>query len=198
MYVDTYCGINMIITQDRTNFLIGIANLLPKDSTCVELGVADGIFSKDILNYLNPKQLFLIDPWKIGHDKNSNVTHYSWGLPTAYSNEEGFLKVKNSYLKEIESGKVIIKRGFSYEMVSTFPDKFFDFIYIDACHLYECVKFDLNSYFPKLKKNGLICGHDYAKGANFGVIEAVDEFAKNNNLKWSIKNENGGDWALTR
>lgn len=175
--------------------------MLPKKSTCVELGVAQGLFSKEILTYLEPGQLFLVDPWQVGHDKNSNITHYTGllgGLPTAYSNEEGFLQIKETYSKEIKNGKIIVKRAFSYEVVSTFPDDFFDFIYIDACHLYDCVKSDLNSYLPKLKKTGLMCGDDYVKGCSFGVIEAVDEFVINKDFKWIIKNDNGGDWALSQ
>jgi hypothetical protein len=203
----------MITVTNRTSFLIEAAKLLPKESTCVELGAEKGLFSKEILTYLEPGQLFLVDPWQVGHDKNSNITHYTglWfittqgevqtnngPLPTAYSNEEFLLQIKETYSKEIENGKIIVKKAFSYEAVSTFPDDFFDFIYIDACHLYDCVKSDLNSYLPKLKKTGLMCGHDYIKCSNFGVIEAVDEFVKNNNFKWTIKNDNGGDWALSR
>ena len=45
-------------------------------------------------------------------------------------------------------------------------------------------------FLPKLKKNGLMCGHDYmdfrgfAIGSDFGVVRAVDEFVVDNDFKW--------------
>lgn len=180
------------------DFLLNVSKFLPKNSICVEIGVAAGEFSANILTQLNPKQLILIDPWTVGYDKNSNIKHYSWGLSTAYSTNESFFNLCKIYSNEIENNQIIIKKAFSYEAVTTFPDYFFDFIYIDACHLYDCVKADLNNYLPKLKKDGLMCGHDYLETPSFGVIKAVDEFIINNNFKWLIKNEAGGDWALIR
>jgi hypothetical protein len=38
-------------------------------------------------------------------------------------------------------------------------------------------------YYPKLKKKGLMCGHDYANYSNFSVIPAVDEFILEKNAK---------------
>ena len=44
-----------------------------------------------------------------------------------------------------------------------FADGEFDFIYIDGLHTYEAVKQDIELYLPKLKKGGIIGGHDYYK-----------------------------------
>ena len=55
-------------------------------------------------------------------------------------------------------------------------------IYIDASHEYDDVKQDLNSYFPLLEKGGVMIGDDYCKYWH-GVIEAVDEFAEQKNLR---------------
>jgi len=63
-----------------------------------------------------------------------------------------------------------------------FPDESLDFIYIDADHTYEAVVNDIKVWYPKLKVGGLFGGHDYWKsryfGRNFGVIQAVNEFAQ--------------------
>jgi len=77
-------------------------------------------------------------------------------------------------------------------------------IYIDASHEYEDVKQDLKSYFPLLDKGGIIFGDDYCRYWG-GVILAVDEFARLNNLRLYTKQyKNEPDeapsdyWVLSR
>ena len=193
--------------KDRIEFLLFLSTIVPTNSTCVEIGVDEGIFSKNIIDFLKPKQLFLVDPWEVGYDKNAKHKNYLNELkhiPTAYSVKESMDRIQEKLSKEIEKKQIILIRDFSYNAVSTFPDNTFDFIYIDACHYYESVKADLNDYLPKLKENGLMCGHDYGgsydnpseEGAGFGVAKAVDEFVTQNNFKWVTKNSN--NWALRR
>jgi len=45
--------------------------------------------------------------------------------------------------------------------VNIFQDKSIDFIYVDARHDFCGVYEDLSLYFPKLKCNGIMAGHDY-------------------------------------
>ena len=81
---------------DRHTFLEYISLLIPENSTCVEVGVERGFFSKMILDKLNPGLLYLVDPWEVGSDKNSTERYYveldnieeEGYLPTAYSDEE--------------------------------------------------------------------------------------------------------------
>ena len=62
--------------------------------------------------------------------------------------------------------------------------KKFHFIYIDGDHRYEGVKIDIEAWYPKVRKGGLICGHDYTGEIipakydvmSFNVKKAVDEF----------------------
>ena len=65
-------------------------------------------------------------------------------------------------------------KGYSHEVAEQFEDNIFDFIFIDADHRYEQVKKDINAWLPKLKKCGIIAGHDYGN-AGTGVKKAVDE-----------------------
>jgi hypothetical protein len=72
--------------------------------------------------------------------------------------------------------------GFSVDVARTIEDESLDWVYIDADHTYHSVKEDLNIWFPKVRKGGVVSGHDYVNysknGYTFGVIEAVDEFVK--------------------
>jgi hypothetical protein len=184
--------------MNRKQFLKYIFNLLPSNPVCVEIGVFDGQFSTCIYETLNPKKLYLIDPWEIGKDKNSPQDFYSGplsNLSTAYSTNNELQKVKNKFIKQIDNEQVIILKGYSYDFADTFEDEYFDFVYIDATHIYESVKADLTMYLKKLKKTGFICGHDYVKHPSFSVIKAVDEFIVENNLElFTISNDS--DFAL--
>lgn len=83
---------------------------------------------------------------------------------------------------------VKLVRNFSYEASLTFPDEYFDFIYIDAAHDYDSMVEDLNAWWPKLKKGGILSGHDYIeydvvwRGKKCEVFRAVNEFVEKHNV----------------
>ena len=63
----------------------------------------------------------------------------------------------------------------SHEAAKEFDDFSVDSIFIDAGHSYESVKKDIECWYPKMKKNSIISGHDYTEGWP-GVMKAVNEF----------------------
>ena len=56
-----------------------------------------------------------------------------------------------------------------------YKDNSLDFIFIDADHRYEAVTKDLQNWFPKLKTDGIIAGHDWPWDS---VRNAVTDFFK--------------------
>ena len=52
---------------------------------------------------------------------------------------------------------------------------YFDIAYIDADHRIPAVLADIALWLPLVRKGGIICGHDFIKYKNYGVIEAVDK-----------------------
>ncbi len=60
------------------------------------------------------------------------------------------------------------------EAVPLFEDASLDGVFIDADHSYEAVKLDIQNWMPKVRKGGILAGHDYTS-AWPGVIRAVDE-----------------------
>lgn len=184
--------------MNRIEFLQNISKQLPQNPICIEIGVYDGFFAKNIFNILSPSKLYLVDPWEIGSDKNSPQEKYSGSLShlhTAYSTNKELKNVEKIFNTEIQNGTIILKRGFSYDVIDEFADQYFDFIYIDATHIYESVKADLTMCLPKLKNTGLICGHDYINHDSFGVIKAVDEFILQNYGTMILKSVEG-DFAI--
>jgi predicted O-methyltransferase YrrM len=77
--------------------------------------------------------------------------------------------VKNANLKN----KINEIQKISWEASGDFDDESVDFVFIDADHTYESVVKDINSWLPKVRKGGMISGHDYFNPC--GVKQAVDE-----------------------
>jgi hypothetical protein len=68
--------------------------------------------------------------------------------------------------------RITILRGISWEMAKEVTDESLDFVFIDADHDYEPVKKDIQAWVPKVRKGGVICGHDIHLA---GVYRAVNE-----------------------
>lgn len=70
----------------------------------------------------------------------------------------------------------------SMDALMEFPDCSLDFVYIDGSHKYGHVAMDLTEWAQKIKKGGVLSGHDYycdiEYRANRGVRPAVDGFVK--------------------
>lgn len=130
----------------------------------IEIGVRHGTYSAWLLEHTKLEKLYSLDCFE-----------HTDGLAITYNNLLRF------------SNRSEIVQGFSPQASAIFPDEYFDFIYIDANHTYQSVKQDLIAWWVKLKKGGLFCGDDYTHLINpgqgkYGVVEAVNEFIKENNL----------------
>ena len=77
--------------------------------------------------------------------------------------------------------------GDSVEVMNTFKDNYFDWVYIDTDHSYELTKRELEVCSHKVKDDGYIALHDYIwydyfnsilddSDIYFGVVKAVNEF----------------------
>ena len=73
-------------------------------------------------------------------------------------------------------------RQSSKEAIVEIEDRSLGLVCINANHLYEHVKEDIALWFPKLKRGGIICGHDYDVPSWEGVKRAVDEAFENVNV----------------
>jgi len=85
--------------------------------------------------------------------------------------------------------QMVLEVGFSNVKLATYPDKFFDLIYIDADHSYEGVKQDSDLAKFKIKDDGVIVFNDYimfdhlSAHEPYGVIQVVNELIVNENWR---------------
>lgn len=63
----------------------------------------------------------------------------------------------------------------SLAATNMYTDGSLDFVFIDADHSYAAVAADIDAWLPKVRKGGIIAGHDYCEWPGFGVIQAVTE-----------------------
>lgn len=150
----------IIISRPSVSFC---KSYLGKNPTGVEVGVFCGIHAVQIINFLNPSILYLVDPYNYSNSSpENNIT----------SNQEALSNAKNN-LKEYSNVRFILQS--SVEASKIFPDSYFDFIYIDAEHTYKAVKEDIKAWLPKVRHNGIIAGHDFGmEGVKKAVIEMTE------------------------
>ena len=157
-------------------FLLG---RFPRGSIGAEIGVHKGDFSEQILRLVRPAKLHLIDPWKYeSSDRYRNAYYGGKAKGGQVEMDHRYAEVCDRFRRHINSGRVIVHRACSGDACDSFPDDYFDWVYIDGNHLYEFAKDDLECFYRKVRSGGLITGDDYKTGGwwESGVKLAVDEF----------------------
>jgi predicted O-methyltransferase YrrM len=144
---------------------------MPRGGRCAEIGVWNGAFSQSILEVTAPRELVLIDPWELLAEQDESAwTHKR-------HKDHAFMKsmqehVANSYgaLSHVK-----IRKGFSQDVLATFEDGYFDWVYVDGNHRYEAVRADLRLAFQKVRPGGIIAGDDFfwTREGRMHVKEAV-------------------------
>ncbi len=147
------------------------------DAVFVEVGTWKGksasYMATEIANSNKNIKFYCIDPWT-GETLDSDPKGYDCIEKMEGTLFEHFLQnvhLVRNYLTPI--------RGLSNECVKHFDDSSLSFVYIDASHDYKSVLNDLEIWYPKIKKGGVLAGHDYPKP---GVLKAVNCFASINKL----------------
>lgn len=185
-------------TSDRSQIPDIIRYL--KDPVICEVGVQDGNHFKNILTD-NVKKAYAIDCWFASDKLSENDSDL-----TQNQLDEQYSRVCERFKSD---SRVEIIRDFSKNASDRLENESLDFVYIDADHTYEAVKSDLECWYPKLKKGGILSGHDYIEVTHFvknipipfDVVKAVAEFMKQNNIDKEnihITNENYASFFIVK
>lgn len=200
------------IEKSRIEFFRELFEKMPYGKG-VEVGTFKGEFSREIVSKWNGN-LYMVDVWRpLGQEYIDASNHINFGsglYHDAINNIKGF------------EDRAIMIRATSVIASDIFADESLDFVYIDANHAYEFVKEDIDKWWPKVKKDGWICGHDFLKidwwadeafhdnkidkhiwsGTHyhglFGVNPAVEEFCKETGNNAYITNEFFGSWFVKK
>jgi hypothetical protein len=113
-----------------------------------EIGVENGYFSEELLGA--GLKLYSIDPWI--HCKD-------WMYQRSHDKMERIYADAQARLSKFENSVII--RDISMNAVKQFEDESLDFVYIDGNHEFRYVAEDLYEWPKKVKKGGIISGHDY-------------------------------------
>lgn len=160
----------------------------------IELGVLAGGFSGSIRDIMWPRELHLVDCWK--HQAGA------YELDSTDTQDDEQERLYKSVIEKFRPyPEIKVVRAFTHDAAAMFPDEYFDFLYLDACHLYENVKQDLADWYPKVKHGGLFAGHDYwdVDVPFIKVRPAVNEFCAEKGLTINyIVKTHCGAWGIVK
>jgi len=150
-----------------------------------EVGVADGLTSKKLLDSFPNLFLLMVDS-------------YLWGERSQRIWQEG-LEHSKSFTDEFSNRRILMISP-SIVGATVISDQSLDFAYIDANHTYKCCHEDLICWVPKVKIGGVLAGHDYGTKRDYngrwGVKKAVDEFCEKSGFE--LKTEGGFLWSTIK
>ena len=156
----------------------------------VEVGVFRGEYSNQLLRTWRCRTLTSVDPWK-----EFPSSEYVDACNTSQSDQEQNYRSTVAALARFgERSKIM--RLTSEEAAARFEDGSLDFAYLDAQHHYDAIKADIELWLPKVRRGGVIGGHDYLEGelqsGLYGVKRAVTELAQSTGYRLVVTAEK--DW----
>lgn len=140
----------------------------------VELGVS---WAENIIGYCEAGfDISGIDPWK---DSRDNIYKKIISIKGGRTVDAVYdMAVERT--KKYPNCKLI--RKLSMDALDDFPDRSLDFVYIDANHGFGYVAMDLMQWNRKVRKGGVIAGHDYYSTEGVPIVKhvgnVVDAFVK--------------------
>ena len=141
-----------------------------------EVGVRDAANARAMLEVIPNLELTLVDPYMVYEFVNMRSRNkWKWHKPDMD-------KMRYRALKSLARANVIWLMTTSAKAAQCIEDASLDFVYIDANHSFSFVMEDIIIWGRKVKKGGIISGHDWGIRS---VRRAVTEYAKYNRL--SIK-----------
>lgn len=139
-----------------------------------EIGVAEGLFSRDILNWPTDRLHYLVDGWTtIPGQKGDASQSQAWHDQNLW-NARALVKPFGN--------RAVFLQGKSVEMADWVPVSSLALLYIDADHSYEGVLADLRAWAPNVVPGGIIALHDYEM-AQYGVKKAVQVYCREKSIK---------------
>jgi len=118
------------------------------------VGVEVGVYKAEFTEYFCREglKIYGVDPWS------------DYPLEKRQERQDFLYEHAKRVVKDYPNCTFIRKT--SIEAAKDFEDESLDFVYIDGNHCFMSIAEDLYTWTPKIKKGGIISGHDYAHTPN--------------------------------
>lgn len=135
---------------------------LPKQAVCAEIGTQEGRFADAIRRIARPREFHIVD------------------IDLSQLQSASALAADPA---------VVLHEQNSAACLGEFPDRYFDWIYIDADHSYPAVRRDADIALRKIKEDGYLVFNDYIFWSHeqmlpYGVVTAVNEICIEHDLSF--------------
>lgn len=127
-----------------------------------EIGVERGIYSETLCENIPDLLLYGIDPWK---------AYKGYKEHTSQEKLDDFYE---ETIQRLAPYNYRIMRAFSKDAYQHFKDGELDFVYIDGNHSFYNITCDLHFWIPKVRKGGIISGHDFRRNSGKYVNDTKD------------------------
>jgi hypothetical protein len=158
---------------DYEQVYLDVLNDLPENATIVELGCWRGKSSSflavEVMKANKNFNLHFVDTW------GGSPEHYEDQKLVDEIKEDKIFQEFTNNLSRVNT-PYTTHRMTSLEAAEAFKNNSVDFVFFDTNHSFGYVTKELKAWFPKVKKFGILAGHDYRTG----VRVAVDSFFKQN------------------
>lgn len=153
---------------------VELYNLFPKNAVGAELGVCQGDNAVMLWNITKPSTLYLVDTWVKVESSYQNCPPHLY-----YDDWREMVRNK------LPNPNVHLIRSDTIEWLKSIPDNSLDWVYIDSLHQYFHVNIEYELAVQKVKKGGVIAGHDFychPIAWKTGIIRAVLNQVQKRNL----------------
>lgn len=180
-------------STDILQFYSDVAAELPDGATCVELGVWCGR-SLSYLDFALRRagkthcRLVGVDAWPEGYGARGGspideaIQRVGGGSLYVWAMSE-MLKYIPEHLAHLD-----LVRCRTTLAARLFDNASLDLVFVDADHEYAGVLLDLTAWTPKVRRGGILAGHDYdhAHPLHSEVVRAVDDFFGRDNITMPV------------
>jgi len=174
---------NIFSNENNLNGLLDFVNFYNlQDKEIIEIGCYLGVSTE--LFAMFSKKVTSIDLW------GSDLSYNGGECPQSY-----WPIIENKARTRLQPYKnTTLVKSSSTEYSKNVNDNSIDLIYIDGNHSYESVTGDITVWYNKIKKGGIISGHDYNQ---IEVKNAVDDFINKHSLK-KFKVFGDTSWSVSK
>lgn len=162
------------LSQMPTRDHIGrVLNQFGLTGSAAEVGVLWGGYTAIVLKEWNGRAYWCVDLWapqdaRIYREKTDDMDY-----------GKCYQQVQELATRD---KRIIVARGLSHAVATMVPDDCLDFAFIDANHAYQAVLDDMETWWRKVKKGGVMGGHDYCRNTEWPnfceVIPAVPDWMR--------------------